>query len=180
MRFIETPLRGAFVIELEPIEDERGYFARAWCADEFATHGLNPDLTQCNVVFNHKRGTLRGMHYQCAPHEEAKLIRCTAGVVHDVIVDIRPASATYGQSFAVELSPRNGRMMYVPEGFAHGVISLTDDSEMFYQLSVPYVAASQRGIRYDDPALAIDWPIEPAVISPRDLSFAPFALVESR
>ena len=174
MNFRETPLAGAYVIDLDLREDNRGFFARSYCRDEFEAHGLDPCCEQCNVSYNRRRGTLRGMHYQRHPYGEAKLVRCTAGSIHDVVVDLRPDSATFTKSFAVELSSRNRRMLYIPEGFAHGFLTLDDDTEVFYQMSRAYVEGAEAGIRYDDPALAIDWPEPVAVISQRDLEYPPF------
>lgn len=171
MKFVPTGIPGAFVVELEPVEDARGMFARAWCADEFARAGLNDALKQCNVSFNTRRGTLRGMHYQAAPSPEAKTIRCTRGSIYDVILDLREASAAFGRWFATELSGSNRKMVYAPEGVAHGFITLEDASEVFYQMSEAYDPALARGVRWDDPAFQICWPIPVAVLSPRDSSF---------
>jgi dTDP-4-dehydrorhamnose 3,5-epimerase len=172
--FSETDLRGAFIVEPERIEDERGFFARSWCETEFREHGLNPHLVQCNISFNRRKGTLRGMHYQVAPHEEAKLVRCTMGAVYDVILDLRPDSPTFRRWTAVELNAVNRRMLYVPEGFAHGFQTLTDDTELFYQMSVAHVGGAARGVRWDDPAFGIRWPPPPRIISARDLQFGDF------
>jgi dTDP-4-dehydrorhamnose 3,5-epimerase len=174
VKFLPTPLAGAFVVELDRREDERGFFARSFCAEEFAAHGLNPAVAQCNVSFNRRRGTLRGMHYQAAPRPEVKLVRCTAGAVFDVVVDIRPDSSTFKKWFGIELSARNGRMLYVPHGFAHGFQTLEDDSEMFYQMSEFYAADLARGVRWNDPAFSIEWPIESPLLSPRDAGFEDF------
>lgn len=168
MRFAPTPLAGACVIDIEPKADERGFFARAFCRSEFRDHQLNPELDQCSISYNAKRGTLRGMHFQAAPHEEDKLVRCTAGAIYDVIVDIRRASPTCGEWFGVELSAQNRRQLFIPKGFAHGFLTLSDDAEVFYQISVPFQPAGARGIRWNDPAIDIAWPVAPAVISPRD------------
>ncbi len=168
MKFVETPLSGAFVIDLEQLEDSRGFFARAFCVQEFAAHGLNATVAQCNVSFNHKRGTLRGMHFQVPPAAETKLVRCTQGAIYDVIVDLRPDSPTYQSHFAVELSQQNHRALYVPAGFAHGFQTLTDNTEVFYQMGEVFTPGCQRGIRYDDPALAIAWPLPVSEISAKD------------
>ncbi len=175
MKFIPAGgLEGAYVIEPERLEDERGYFARTYCRDEFVAHGLNPNLVQCNVSFNLKKGTLRGMHYQAKPHEEAKLVRCTRGSVFDAIVDIRADSPTFRKWFAVELSAANGRMLYVPEGFAHGFQTLEDGSEVFYQMSEKYFPESARGILWSDPGIGIRWPIPNPIVSQRDARFSDF------
>lgn len=158
MKFSETPLHGAFVVEIEPRLDERGFFARAWCEREFREHGLNPALSQCNVSWNTKAGTLHGMHYQEAPYAEAKLVRCTRGAMFDAIVDLRLDSPTYTRWYGLELSADNRRMIYVPEGFAHGYQTLVDDTELYYQVSVPYQPNAARGVRWDDPAFGIQWP----------------------
>ena len=171
MIFTATRLAGAYLIDPERIEDERGFFARTWCRDEFERQGLNPRLVQCNVSYNHRRGTLRGMHYQAKPHEEAKLVRCTRGAIYDVIVDLRPDSPTYRQWVAVELTAENRRMLYIPEGFAHGFQTLADETEVFYQMSESYHPQSARGVRYDDPALGIAWPLEVAIISEKDRGY---------
>ncbi|MGB8275126.1 MAG: dTDP-4-dehydrorhamnose 3,5-epimerase [Alphaproteobacteria bacterium] len=172
MIFRDIGLPGAVLIDLERHEDERGWFARSWCADEFAAHGLPTRFSQCNVSFNRKRGTLRGLHYQVHPFAEAKLVRCTRGKIFDVIVDLRPASRTHLQWRAVELSADNGRMVFVPEGFAHGFQSLSDDSEVCYQMSRPYAPEAARGVRFDDPAIGIVWPIRRGlVMSERDRAF---------
>ena len=168
MLFTETALKDAHLIAPQPIEDERGFFARAWCVDEFARHGLNPRLAQCNISYNVARGTLRGMHYQAAPHEEAKLVRCTAGAIFDVIVDLRPDSPTYLRHLGVTLTAANRQMLYVPEGFAHGFQTLEDHTEVFYQMSTSYAPGSARGLRWDDPALGIRWPEPPTAMSERD------------
>jgi dTDP-4-dehydrorhamnose 3,5-epimerase len=168
MRFTETPLAGAFIVDIEPQADERGFFARSWCDDEFARHGLDARMAQCNISFNRRRGTVRGLHYQAAPHTEAKLVRCTQGGAWDVIVDLRPDSPTRGRWTAVELSATNRRMLFVPHGFAHGFQTLEDDTELFYQMSERYQAGLERGLRWDDPALAIAWPIPEPIISQRD------------
>lgn len=170
MNFKETKLRGAYVIEPELLEDERGFFARIWSEEEFAVRGLNPRIVQCNSSFNKQRGTLRGMHYQIPPHEEAKLVRCTAGAIYDVIIDLREDSPTRSKWIGVELSARNRLMVYVPEGFAHGFQTLADETEVFYQVSAYYHQESARGVRWDDPAFGIDWPLEISVISERDRS----------
>lgn len=174
MKFIPTNLAGAWVVEPERLGDERGYFARTFCRDEFAAHGLNPELVQCNVSFNAKRNTLRGMHYQVQPHEEAKLVRCTRGTIFDVIIDIRANSSTVGEWFAVELAAVNGLMLYIPEGFAHGFQTLEDGSEVFYQMSEKYHPGASRGIRWNDPAFGIAWPLTDPVISARDAGYADF------
>lgn len=174
MTFSETPLAGAFVIDLEPHADERGFFARTFCRREFEAHGLNAKVVQCNTSFNHKAGTLRGMHYQKAPSREAKLVRCVRGRIHDVIVDLRADSHTYGQHFAVELSEENRRALYVPESFAHGFQTLEDRSEIEYQMSEYYAPGTAAGYRYDEAAFAIAWPLEVTVISLPDLSWPSF------
>lgn len=175
MRFIETPLGGAFVLELEERADERGFFARTFCQQEFADHGLKPAVAQCNLSFNHKAGTLRGMHYQIPPAAETKLVRCTRGTIYDVIVDLRPESPTYLQHFGIELSEHNRKALYVPEMFAHGYQTLTDGAEVGYQVGEMYTPGCERGIRYDDPALGIEWPTNVTVISPKDASWPAFA-----
>jgi dTDP-4-dehydrorhamnose 3,5-epimerase len=176
VRFKELPLAGAFLIEPEPTCDERGFFARTWCREEFAAHGLTAAWVQANVSFNRRAGTLRGLHYQEAPYEEVKLIRCTAGAVHDVIVDLRPGSPTYGCWAAVGLSAAGGAMLYVPRGVAHGFQTLVDGAELFYLMSESYRAEYARGVRWDDPSLAIDWPpSRTRFVSPRDRSFPDLA-----
>jgi dTDP-4-dehydrorhamnose 3,5-epimerase len=171
MIFTESPLPGAYVIDLERLVDERGFFARSYCAEEFAARGLGPELRQCSVSYNARAGTLRGMHYQSTPHEEHKLVRCTAGAVFDVIVDIRPSSPTHGRWFGAELSAANRRSLFIPPGFAHGFVSLADHAEVYYMISVAHAPQSGRGFRWNDPAFAIEWPTEPVVISARDASF---------
>ncbi len=168
MIFDETRLRGAYIIEPERQEDERGFFARTFCRREFARYGIDFDVVQCNISFNKKRGTLRGMHYQAGPHAEAKLVRCTAGVIYDVIVDLRPDSPTYSQWIATELSAANRSMHYVPRGFAHGFQTLVDNTEAFYLMSAPYVAGSSAGILWRDPTIGIQWPLANPILSERD------------
>lgn len=168
MKFTETKLPGAYVIDLEPIRDARGFFARAWSSSEFAACGLNSQTVQCNLSFNYRGGTLRGMHYQVAPNREVKLVRCTRGAIYDVIVDLRPSSATYRAWVGVELSLENYRMLYVPEGVAHGYQTLVDDSEVFYQVSEYYHPESERGVRWDDPSFGIEWPLPVSEISEKD------------
>lgn len=174
MIFEETELAGAFIIRPQPIEDERGFFARTFCVREFEAHGLEPRLVQCNISFNRRRGTLRGMHLQRAPHEEAKLVRCTAGGIHDVIVDLRPGSPTRLRHTAVDLTAANRTMLYVPGGFAHGFITLEDDTEVFYQMSEFYAPEAAAGFRWNDPAFGIEWPVEVTVISERDRTYPDF------
>ena len=171
MKFLPTPLAGAYLIELEQLDDERGFFARSFCQNEFKAHGLDPVVAQCNVSFNRRRGTLRGLHYQAAPHAEAKLVRCTRGAVWDVIVDLRKGSLTVRQWHAAELTADNRRALYIPDGFAHGFQTLADDSEVLYQMSEFYHPESARGVRWDDPTLAIRWPLKEPVMSPRDREF---------
>ncbi len=172
MKFLPTPLAGAYVIELERLEDERGFFARSFCQEEFRKHGLRPAIAQCNVSWNRKRGTLRGLHFQAAPHEEAKVVRCTRGAVWDVIVDLREGSPTRLRWHAQELSAENRLAFYVPEGFAHGFQTLTDDTEVLYQMSEYYHPALARGLRWDDPKIRIRWPLPEPMLSERDRSYA--------
>lgn len=179
MIFLECELPGAYLIDLEPNTDERGFFARAYCADEFAQRGLGPELRQCSLSFNTRKGTLRGMHFQAAPHEEHKLVRCTAGAIFDVIVDLRPTSASYRRWFGVELTARNRRSLFIPPGFAHGFMTLSDDSELYYMISVAHSPQASRGIRWNDPAVAIQWPQPPSVMSPRDAAFPPLDALQS-
>jgi len=174
MLFRETVLKGAYVVEPERIVDERGFFSRTWCRSEFEAHGLNPSLVQCNVSYNVKKGTLRGMHYQVVPRAETKLIRCTAGAIYDVIVDLRPGSGTFKRWTGVELNADNRCMLYIPEGFAHGFLTLSDDAEVFYQMSEYYSAEHARSVRWNDPAFGIQWPGEVLVISDRDRSYPDF------
>jgi dTDP-4-dehydrorhamnose 3,5-epimerase len=172
--FVATRLAGAFVIEPERREDARGFFARTWCQREFTEQGLNARLVQCNVSFNKKRGTLRGMHYQVAPHEEAKLVRCTRGSIYDVIIDLRPASPTFKAHVGVILTDQSRKMLYVPEGCAHGFQTLEDETEVFYQMSEGYAPDCARGIRWDDPAFGIRWPLEERTMSERDRRYPDF------
>jgi len=171
LRFTKTPLDGVLIVELDLLEDERGFFARSFCRNEFQDLGLDPTVAQHNVSFNRKRGTLRGLHYQAMPHEEAKLVRCTRGAIWDVIVDVREDSATRYRWFSVELNAENHRGLYIPRGFAHGFQTLADDTEVFYQMSEFYHPEAARGLRWDDPRIGLDWPIGNPVISPRDLSY---------
>jgi dTDP-4-dehydrorhamnose 3,5-epimerase len=158
MRFLATKLPDAYLIELERHEDERGFFARAWCRDEFAEHGLAPDLAQCSISRNSLAGTLRGMHFQTAPHDEAKLVRCTTGAIFDVIVDLRSDSPMHGEWLGVELDAARGNALYVPKGFAHGFQTLVDGTDVLYMISDPYIPEAAAGVRWDDPAFAIEWP----------------------
>jgi dTDP-4-dehydrorhamnose 3,5-epimerase len=168
VRFLETELAGAFLIEVEPHFDERGLFARTFCAEEFASNGLAADFAQCSTSWNARAGTLRGMHWQDPPHAEVKLVRCTAGAIFDAIVDLRPGSPTRGRWIAVELAAETRRMLYVPEGFAHGFQTLRDGSEVFYQMSRPFAPDAARGFRWDDPAVGIRWPLTPRAMNARD------------
>ena len=174
MIFTPLGLFGAYLLEPERIGDERGFFARTWCAREAAVLGLNTVTAQCSVSFNAKRGTLRGMHYQAPPSEEAKLVRCTAGALYDVLLDVRPGSPTYKQWVAVELTAANHLMVYMPEGVAHGFQTLADDTEVFYQISAFYDDASARGVRWNDPAFKIEWPLGHPTISAKDSAYADF------
>src|SRR5579864_3435822 len=168
-------LPGAFLIELEGLEDERGFFARSWCAREFEARGLDARVAQCNVSFNRTRGTLRGMHYQADPYGETKLIRCTAGAIYDVIVDLRAASPAFTRWEAVELTAQSHRMLYIPEGFAHGFQTLADHTEVFYQMSEMYRRGYARGVRWDDPVFGIRWPDGNPILSEKDRSYHDFA-----
>lgn len=171
MIFSQTALPGAFLIDPERLEDERGFFARSFCTTEFEAHGLHTACAQCNISFNPKRGTLRGMHFQLPPHQEAKLVRCTQGAIYDVIIDLRPESPTFRQYLGAELNAANRRMLYIPPGLAHGFQTLEHNTEVFYQMSAPYSPAAAAGIRYDDPAFSIPWPLPISSVSEKDLSF---------
>ncbi len=168
MIFHPTPLEGLLVLTPERHGDARGHFARTWCAEELAAHGLDTGVAQCSTSYNHSRGTLRGLHLQTAPHEEAKLVRCTAGRIFDVAVDLRPESPTRTRWFGLELSAEEGNQLFIPRGFAHGFLTLDDATEVFYMISVPYAPDFQRGYHYQDPTFDIDWPEPVAVISDRD------------
>ena len=168
MIFRETPLPGAWVLTPERFEDERGFFARTYCRRDFEARGLDPEIAQCSVSWNHRRGTLRGLHFQIAPHEEVKLVRVTRGAVWDVIVDLRPDSPTFRQHVAVVLSAEEGNQLYIPKGMAHGFQTLADETEVFYQISAFYAPEAARGYRWDDPAFAIPWPEPVTVMSEKD------------
>jgi dTDP-4-dehydrorhamnose 3,5-epimerase len=168
MIFTETALKGAYIIDLEPRNDDRGFFARAFCQNEFAGHGLKPVIAQANIAFNHVKGTLRGMHFQLPPAAETKLVRCTRGAILDIIVDLRPDSPTYLQHVAVELNEDNHRALYVPERFAHGYQTLQDKTETSYQVGEFYTPGSEGGLRYTDPRLALQWPLPVRVMSEKD------------
>lgn len=180
MIFHATELRGVFVIEPQLLEDHRGFFACSWSLAEFEEHGLNPRLAQCNISFNNLSGTLRGLHFQNKPHEEAKLVRCTQGAIYDVAVDLRTDSPTRYRWIAVELTSDNHRMVYVPEGFAHGYQTLTDNTEISYQISESYHPESASGVRWDDPALGIKWPLPVTVIADRDANYPLLDLTAAR
>jgi dTDP-4-dehydrorhamnose 3,5-epimerase len=175
VRFVPTKLEGAFVLEPERHEDERGFFARTWSREELAEHGLVPELSQCSISRNTHAGTLRGMHFQSEPHAEVKLVRCTAGAIFDVIVDLRPGSATHAEWVGVELTAETGTALYIPKGLAHGFQTLVDGAEVFYMISDPYVPEAASGVRWDDPAFGIDWPdADSRVINERDRSYADY------
>ena len=177
MQFTETKLKGSFIIDLDERFDHRGFFARTFCAEEFADHGLKPTVSQCNLSFNYKKGTLRGMHYQVAPATETKLIRCTQGAIYDVIIDMRRDSPTYLLHIGVELSAENHRALYVPEMFAHGYQALTDGAEVVYQVSEFYTPGYERGLRYNDPVFNIKWPLPVSEISEKDAAWSLFESV---
>jgi dTDP-4-dehydrorhamnose 3,5-epimerase len=168
VKFTESEIAGVWFVDLEPIADERGFFARTYCADEFVAHGLDPTIAQCNVSLTKRAGTIRGLHHQVAPAAETKLVRCVRGAIHDVVVDLRESSPTYRRHVAVELSAANRRALYVPVDFAHGFQTLLDDTEVEYQMGAPYTPGTDRGLRYDDPALAIAWPLPVTDVSDRD------------
>lgn len=170
----ESPIPGAFLVETEPVADDRGHFARTWSRTEFTAKGLAVDLDHCGASYNHTKGTLRGMHFQDSPHEEVKLVRCVRGSVYDVALDLRPESPTFRRWFAAELSADNGRALYIPKGCAHGFQTLEDGAEVFYMISVAHRPDAARGVRWDDPAFTIDWPLPTSVIAPRDASFKDF------
>jgi dTDP-4-dehydrorhamnose 3,5-epimerase len=172
--FTETRLKGAFILEIEKREDNRGFFARTFCQNEFKAHGLNPLVVQCNIAYNKKKGTLRGMHFQNAPHAENKLVRCTRGAIHDVIIDLRPDSPTYKHWVSAELTEDNHKLLYVPEGFGHGYQTLTETAEVIYQVSQFYAPESASGVRHNDPAFGITWPLAVAAISDLDKNWPDF------
>jgi dTDP-4-dehydrorhamnose 3,5-epimerase len=179
MIFTETKLKGAYIIDLDRKEDGRGFFARAFCQKEFEAHGLKPTIAQANVAFNHKKGTLRGMHFQFPPAAETKLVRCTRGAILDIIVDLRPESPTYLDHVAVELSEDNSRALYVPERFAHGYQVLRDKTETSYQVGEFYTPGSEGGLMYNDPRLALNWPLPVSVMSDKDKGWQLLAEQES-
>ena len=174
MTFHETKLPGVFEIHLEPLPDERGFFARCWCQEEFENMGLNTRVAQCSVSFNTRKGTLRGIHYQAAPYSETKVVRCTRGAIYDVVVDLRPDSPAFKEWVAVVLTASNRHMVYVPEGCGHGLMTLEDETEVFYQISKFYNPKSARGVRWDDPAFQIAWPEKVEVISEKDRTYPDF------
>ena len=174
MKFTETRLQGAYLVQPEPLPDERGFFARTWCVREFGSFGLETRLVQCNISYNRRKGTLRGMHYQVPPFEEDKLVRCVRGAVHDVIIDLRRNSETFGKHIGVTLSAENRSMLHIPKGFAHGFLTLEDDTEVHYQMSEFYAPECAKGFRWDDPAFGIDWPGEVRIISEKDRSYPDF------
>lgn len=174
MIFKETDLKGVYIIEVEAIKDERGFFARSFCRKEFEQYSLYPNIVQCNISYNKKKGTLRGMHYQVKPHEEAKIVSCVRGSIYDVIIDLRPDSSTYYQWFTVELSTENYKMLYIPEGFAHGFQTLEDNTVVFYQMSEFYHPECSMGVRWDDPAFNIEWPDDERIIAFKDFQYPDF------
>lgn len=176
MIFTETELKGAYIIEIKKLEDERGFFGRSFCRREMEEHGLSADIVQANTSVSLKRGTFRGMHFQVEPHQEAKLIRCVRGSIYDVIIDLRPESATFKKWFGVELSDGNYKMLYVPEGFAHGYMSLTDNIEVYYNVTAFYTPGAEKGIRWNDRSFNIEWPFEPLVISEKDRGHPDFSV----
>jgi dTDP-4-dehydrorhamnose 3,5-epimerase len=171
MIFTESPLPGTYLVDLAPIADERGFFARAYSDEEFAAKGLSTELRQCSVSYNTRKGTLRGLHHQRPPHGEHKLVRCTSGAIFDVIVDVRPQSSHYRRWFGTQLTAQNRRSLFIPPGFAHGFITLSDDAEVYYMISVPHAPEYAQGFRWNDPAFSIQWPLAPSVISPRDAAY---------
>ncbi len=175
MIFRELELKGVFTIDLDPVVDERGFFARSWCTQEFEENGLDARLVQCNISYNKVKGTLRGMHYQIAPAAEVKVVRCTNGTIYDVIVDLRPDSPTYKRSLSVLLSADNRRMLYIPQHFAHGFLTLADNTEVLYQMSEFYTPSCARGFRWDDPSFDISWVDEVKVLSEKDRTYPDFA-----
>jgi dTDP-4-dehydrorhamnose 3,5-epimerase len=180
MIFKETKLKGAFIIEIEPIGDNRGFFARSWCMQEFKAHGIEQCFVQANITYSPVPGTLRGMHYQIAPHEEVKLVQCTRGAIYDVIIDLRPESPTYLQWLAHELTAENRKRLYIPGGFAHGYQTIAEDTEVFYQVAQYYAPEYERGIRWDDPTFQIEWPqSHNLVLSEKDKQWANFAVPET-
>jgi dTDP-4-dehydrorhamnose 3,5-epimerase len=176
MIFTETKLPGAYLIQIERHEDERGFFARTWCQHEFEENGLNPSLVQCNLSHNARKGTLRGMHYQDVPYQEAKLVSCIRGAIYDVIIDIRPGSPSFGAHLGAILTAQTHEMLYVPEGFAHGFLTLEDETQVFYQMSEFYAPDYARGFRWNDPTFNVQWPAEVRVISTRDASYPDFLM----
>jgi dTDP-4-dehydrorhamnose 3,5-epimerase len=174
MIFTETKLKGAFIIDVKQLDDERGFFGRAWCKKEFEAHGLNSNAVQANVSYNKFRGTIRGMHYQVEPFTESKTVRCTSGSIFDVIVDLRPDSSTYKEWIGVELTAESFRMLYVPDGFAHGFITLQDHTSVHYMVTEYYTPGAEAGIKFDDPAFNIVWPITPTLVSDKDKLHPPF------
>ena len=174
MQFVETPLGGAWIIEPNPVEDERGWFARIRCEEEFEGFGLERRFVQSSLSFNRRRGVLRGLHFQMAPHQEVKLVRCVRGAIHDVILDLRPDSPTLPRHFAVVLSHENRRALYVPRGFAHGFQALEDATEVLYEISEPYSPVHARGVRWDDPAFGVTWPIPDPILLDRDRRYPDF------
>lgn len=177
MIFTETKLKGSFIIEIEKHEDERGFFGRSWCLKEMKDHGINMNVVQANVSYNKRKGTLRGMHYQIAPYEEAKLVRCSKGSIFDVIIDLRVDSPTFKQWFGIDLSQENYKMLYIPEDFAHGFITLEDDCEISYLMSELYVPGAAATIRWNDPFFNIQWPLAPTILSEKDKSQPDFRLI---
>lgn len=175
MLFSRTDLAGVFIVDVERREDDRGFFARTWCAEELAQHGLVNVLSQCSISYNARKGTLRGMHYQAAPMEEEKVVSVSRGAIYDVVVDLRPGSGTFRKWLAVELSEQNGRMLYIPGGCAHGFQTLRDDTVVDYKISVPYAPDHGRGVRWNDPAFGIEWPEARRILSERDAAYPDFA-----
>lgn len=175
MIFTPTPVAGVWIVDLERHDDERGFFARTWCVRELEAHGLDPRLVQCSMSRNHRTGTLRGMHWQEAPHAEVKLVRCPRGAIWDVALDLRPDSPSYLRHIGVELTAENGRALYIPEGCAHGFVTLSDDTDVFYQMSAFYEPQAGRGARWNDPAFGIAWPVRDPILHPRDAGYPDFA-----
>jgi dTDP-4-dehydrorhamnose 3,5-epimerase len=176
MIFTETKLHKSYILEIKKIEDDRGFFGRSWCRNELEEKGLNSNIAQANTSFSFKKGTLRGMHFQVHPNEETKLIRCVRGAIFDVIIDLRPDSPTFKEWIGVELTADNYKMLYVPEGFAHGFVTLTDNVEVYYNVTAFYTPGAERGIRWNDPQFEIDWPISPVVISDKDQAHPDFTI----